>query len=106
MALAAILVAEPRVLLLDEPTLGLDYLQKSRLTHLLCELRDEGRAVLMATHDVELVAGCADRTVVLENGRVLDQGPPGEVMMRHEGYASQVSRLFGDAVHLTVEDVV
>lgn len=105
-ALAAILVAEPQVLILDEPTLGLDYLQKKRLIQLLGELRDEGRAIMMATHDIELVAGCADRTVVLEDGRVLDQGRPGEVMLRHRGYASQVSRLFGDATHLTVEDVV
>jgi len=104
-ALAAILVAEPRVLLMDEPTLGLDYLQKTALTRLLCELRDEGRAILMATHDVELVAGCADRTVVLAEGRVIDEGRPGEVMLRHESYASQVSRLFGDAERLTVEDV-
>jgi energy-coupling factor transport system ATP-binding protein len=104
-ALAAILVAEPSVLLLDEPTLGLDYLQKTALVHLLRELRDEGRAILMATHDVELVAGCADRTVVLAEGSVVDEGRPGEVMLRHETYASQVSRLFGDADHLTVEDV-
>lgn len=105
-ALAAILVAEPEILLLDEPTLGLDYLQKARLVQILRELRDEGKSVLMATHDVELVAACADRTVVLQDGRVLDSGRPGEVMLRHEGYASQISRLFGDGERLTVEDVL
>ncbi|MGI6209315.1 MAG: ABC transporter ATP-binding protein [Anaerolineae bacterium] len=105
-ALAAILIAEPEILLLDEPTLGLDYLQKARLVEVLGELRDEGKSVLMATHDVELVAACADRSVVLKDGQVLDAGNPGEVMLRQEAYASQISRLFRDAHRLTVEDVL
>ncbi len=105
-ALAAILAAEPEILLLDEPTLGLDYLQKDRLAALLRELRDEGKSVLMATHDVELVATCADRSVLLDRGRVLDAGRPGEVMARQPAYASQISRLVGDGRHLTVEDVL
>lgn len=105
-AVAAILAAEPEILLLDEPTLGLDYLQKARLAQVLQDLRDTGKSVLMATHDVELVATCADRSVILEEGRVLDAGRPGEVMMRQPAYASQLSRLFGDATHLTVEDVL
>ena len=105
-ALAAILAAEPEILLLDEPTLGLDYLQKARLSALLQELRDEGQSVLMATHDVELVATCADRSVLLDQGRVLDAGLPGEVMARRPAFASQISRLFGDARHLTLEDVL
>ena len=54
-ALAAILVAEPQVLLLDEPTRGLDYEQKEALTGILQQLRAQGRSVLLATHDVELV---------------------------------------------------
>jgi len=105
-ALAAILAAEPEILLLDEPTLGLDYGQKAALAALLQELRDEGKSVLMATHDVELVATCADRSIILEQGRVLDAGDPGAVMARQPGYASQISRLFGDGRHLTVEDVL
>lgn len=105
-ALAAILVAEPRVLLLDEPTLGLDYLQKAALVEVLRDLRAEGRTVVVATHDTELVAACADRTIVLENGRVADEGTPGEVMLRHEAFASQIGRLFHDGLRLTVEDVL
>jgi len=105
-ALAAILVAEPDILLLDEPTLGLDYIQKNRLVQLLLELREEGKAILMATHDVELVAMCADRTLVLQEGRLLTEGETGQVMVRRPEYASQISRLFNDGVHLTVEDVI
>ena len=58
-ALAAILVAEPEIILLDEPTRGLDYLQKRSLADFLLELKAEGRTVVMATHDVELAAACA-----------------------------------------------
>jgi energy-coupling factor transporter ATP-binding protein EcfA2 len=105
-ALAAILVAEPELLLLDEPTLGLDYLQKQRLVVLLKELRSEGKGILIATHDTELVASCADRTIILQEGRVLDSGAPGRVMLRQAGYASQVSRLFEDGEHIAVEDVI
>lgn len=105
-ALAAILVAEPELLLLDEPTLGLDYLQKQRLVVLLKELRGEGKGILIATHDTELVASCADRTIILQEGRVLDSGAPGRVMLRQAGYASQVSRLFEDGEHIAVEDVI
>lgn len=104
-ALAAILAAEPEILLLDEPTLGLDYLQKERLAGLLQGLRDEGKSILMATHDVELVAACADRSIILSHGQVLDTGRPGEVMARQPDFASQISRLFNDDRHLTVEDV-
>jgi energy-coupling factor transport system ATP-binding protein len=105
-ALAAILVAEPELLLLDEPTLGLDYLQKQRLVVVLKELRSEGKGILIATHDTELVASCADRTIILQEGRVLDSGAPGRVMLRQAGYASQVSRLFEDGEHIAVEDVI
>jgi len=68
-ALAAILVAEPRLLLLDEPTRGLDYAQKDELASLLLELKQEGKTIIMATHDVELVAACADRVILLAEGR-------------------------------------
>ena len=46
--------------------------------------------MLMATHDTELVAACADRTIVLKEGGVLDEGEPGAVMLRHDAYASQI----------------
>jgi energy-coupling factor transport system ATP-binding protein len=105
-ALAAVLVANPEILLLDEPTRGLDYAQKEALEGFLRGQRDRGRAIILATHDVELAARCADRVVLLEQGRVLADGPAGEVMVRFPAFASQVSRLYGDARCMTVEDVV
>jgi energy-coupling factor transporter ATP-binding protein EcfA2 len=105
-ALAAVLVGDPRILLLDEPTRGLDYAQKEALEAFLRAQSDAGRAVVLATHDVELAARCADRVVLLERGRVLADGPTGEVMVRFPSFASQVSRLYGDPRCRTVEDVV
>lgn len=95
-AIAAFLAAEPEVLLLDEPTRGLDYRHKATLTSVLRQYQAAGRAALLVTHDVELVAAAANRMVILEKGRVVADGPTNEVMRRHPQFASQISRLFHD----------
>jgi energy-coupling factor transporter ATP-binding protein EcfA2 len=105
-ALAAILVAEPEVLLLDEPTRGLDYANKEQLTAILSDLRQQGGTVVMATHDVELVARCADRVVILGEGQVVVDGPVREVMTESLVFASQINKLLRDNRFLTVEDVL
>jgi energy-coupling factor transport system ATP-binding protein len=105
-ALAAILVAEPQVLLLDEPTRGLDYAQKEALTAILLDLRRQGRAVLLATHDVELVARSADRVVLLGEGQVVVDGPTRQVMTGSLVFASQINKLYRDPRYLIVEDAV
>ncbi len=105
-ALAAILVANPPVLLLDEPTRGLDYEQKEALTAILLQLRSQGRAVLLVTHDVELVARCADRVVLMADGEIVLSGPTREVMTGSLVFASQINKLYRDARYLTVDDVL
>ncbi len=105
-ALAAILVAGPEILLLDEPTRGLDYINKEQLTAILTDLRRRGVAVVMATHDVELVARCADRVVILGEGQVVVDGPVREVMTGSLIFASQINKLLRDDRFLTVEDVL
>ena len=105
-ALASILVAEPRILLLDEPTRGLDYRQKAALAAFLQHEKARGRTILMATHDVELVAQCADRVVLLGDGEVVVDGPARRVMSESLVFASQINKLFGDPGLLTVEDVL
>jgi energy-coupling factor transport system ATP-binding protein len=104
-ALAAILVAEPQVLLLDEPTRGLDYEQKEALEGILKELQSQGRSVLLATHDVELAARCADRVILLGDGEVIVDGPTRQVMTGSLVFASQVNKLYRDERYLVVEDV-
>ncbi|MEI2691603.1 MAG: ABC transporter ATP-binding protein [Anaerolineae bacterium] len=105
-ALAAILVAQPWLLLLDEPTRGLDYAQKEALSAILLHLRRQGRAILLATHDVELAARCADRVVLLGEGQVVVDGPTRQVMTGSLVFASQVNKLYRDPRYLVVEDAV
>jgi energy-coupling factor transporter ATP-binding protein EcfA2 len=105
-ALASILVADPQILLLDEPTRGLDYRQKAALAAFLQREKGQGRTIIMATHDVELVAQCADRVVLLGDGQVVVDGPARQVMSESLVFASQINKLFRDPVLLTVEDVL
>jgi energy-coupling factor transporter ATP-binding protein EcfA2 len=105
-ALASILVAEPHILLLDEPTRGLDYQQKGALVAFLRHEKAQGRTVIMATHDVELVANCADRVVLLGDGEVVVDGPARQVMSESLVFASQINKLFRDPALLTVDDVL
>ena len=72
--MAVVLAHAPPVLLLDEPTRGLDYPSKARLEQILRQLAADGTAVVVATHDVELVARVADRAVLLADGEVVADG--------------------------------
>jgi energy-coupling factor transport system ATP-binding protein len=105
-AMASILVANPQILLLDEPTRGLDYQQKATLAAVLQSMKVEGRTIIMATHDVELVANCADRVVLLGDGQVVVDGPARRVMSESLVFASQINKLFRSPALLTVEDVL
>jgi len=105
-ALAAILVADPRIILLDEPTRGLDYEQKHRLAGLLQEMKREGRTIIMATHDVELAAACADRVVLMAEGQIVVDGSARDVMSDSQVFSSQINKLFRDPRFLVVEDVL
>jgi energy-coupling factor transport system ATP-binding protein len=105
-ALAAVLVSDPALILLDEPTRGLDYAQKAALVGFLEEQKRLGKTIVVVTHDVELVAQCAERVVLMGNGEVIVDGPAREVMSDSQVFASQVNKLFRDPRYLTVQDVV
>jgi energy-coupling factor transporter ATP-binding protein EcfA2 len=111
-ALAAILAGEPEILLLDEPTRGIDALQKRAMVRYLATARARGRTLLLSTHDVELAAEVADRVIILEEGRVVADGATREVLARSAVFAPQIARLFGEGtpaagcVPLTVDDVM
>lgn len=102
-ALAALCVTQPRVLLLDEPTRGLDHAAKQRLVGYLRTLRDGGAAVLLVTHDVELAAALADRVLLLSEGRVLIDGAPGELLANSPLFATQTARIFPESGWLTTD---
>jgi energy-coupling factor transporter ATP-binding protein EcfA2 len=99
------LVAEPVVLLLDEPTRGLDYDAKARLSTILRDLAAEGHAVVVSTHDVEFVAASCDRVVVLADGEVVADGPTGDVVLSSPTFAPQVAKVLSPKPWLTVADV-
>nr|WP_206324225.1 ATP-binding cassette domain-containing protein [Streptomyces sp. HNM0574] len=105
LALAVVLTARPPVLLLDEPTRGLDYAAKARLVEVLRSLADEGHAVLLATHDVELAAELAHRVVILAQGETVADGPTAEVVTSSPSFAPQVSKILAPARWLTVPQV-
>ncbi|HET6729503.1 MAG TPA: ATP-binding cassette domain-containing protein [Jiangellaceae bacterium] len=107
LALAVVLAAAPPVVLLDEPTRGLDYTAKRRLTGILRELVSTGsaRAVVLATHDVELVAELATRVVVIADGEVVSDGPTADVVVGSPVFAPQVAKVMAPQPWLTVGDV-
>ncbi len=105
LVLAVQLSAGPAVLLLDEPTRGLDYRAKAALSRVLRDLAAEGRAVVLATHDVEFAATTCDRVVVLAEGEVVAQGPAQEVLTASPSFAPQVAKVLAPARYLTVAQV-
>jgi ABC-type polar amino acid transport system ATPase subunit len=79
-AIARALAVEPPVLLMDEPTASLDRARRGELAATLTSLAQQGRTVIVATHDAEFARDCADRVVVLDSGRVTARGTPGNVL--------------------------
>ncbi|GAA1329245.1 hypothetical protein GCM10009647_067820 [Streptomyces sanglieri] len=102
LVLAIQLAAAPRVLLLDEPTRGLDYRAKGELIGIEDGLAAEGRAVVISTHDVEFVARAADRVVVMAEGDVVADGPTGEVIVASPVFAPQTAKILAPLPFLTV----
>ncbi|MEU8586765.1 ATP-binding cassette domain-containing protein [Streptomyces sp. NPDC048664] len=105
LALAVVLTARPGLLLLDEPTRGLDYAAKARLVTVLRGLAAEGHAIVLATHDVELAAELAHRVVILAEGEVVADGPAAEVVVASPSFAPQVTKILAPQEWLTVAQV-
>jgi energy-coupling factor transport system ATP-binding protein len=94
------------LVLMDEPTRGLDYGAKARLVELVEELAAAGRSVVVATHDVELAAEMASRDVVLAEGEIVVDGDPYTVLPGSPAFAPQVAKIFSPLAYLTVADVL
>jgi energy-coupling factor transport system ATP-binding protein len=105
LVLAIQLEAAPRVLLLDEPTRGLDYAGKRALVGILDLLAEEGHAVAISTHDVEFVAAAADRVVVMADGDVVADGPTAEVVASSPAFAPQAAKILAPLPYLTLDQV-
>jgi energy-coupling factor transport system ATP-binding protein len=105
LVLAIQLLAAPDVVLLDEPTRGLDYTAKQRFTGIVRELAADGAAIVIATHDVELAATVADRVVVLAQGEIIADGPTADIVAASPAFAPQVAKILHPQRWLTVADV-
>ncbi len=111
-ALAAVLAWEPDYLVLDEPTIGQDYLQKERLRNFILQLYSQGKAVVIISHDVEFVAEAGPEVVLMSKGRLLARGPADEILSNDDLVEKaslvkpQMARLFGQLGNGFPRDVV
>lgn len=105
LALAVVLAPAPPLLLLDEPTRGLDYPSKDRLIGVLRALAATGHAVVLATHDVELAARVAQRAVVLADGAIIADGPAHDVVCHSPVFAPQIAKVLAPDEWLTLDEV-
>jgi energy-coupling factor transport system ATP-binding protein len=103
-ALATVMARQPRLLLIDEPTRGMDAWRKLELAAILTRLRQAGIAIVMVTHDVELVVQCATRVVLLGDRGIVSDGTSRQVLCGSIAYTTQINKVFG-GTWLTVEDV-
>ena len=106
-ALAKVLLTEPRLLLLDEPTKGIDSIFKEELARILCRLKEQGVTTLMVSHDVEFCARYADAVSMFFDGQILTTDTPRRFFGNNSFYTTAANRMsrhvFSMAV--TAEDV-
>jgi energy-coupling factor transport system ATP-binding protein len=107
LVLSIVLSSNPDVLVLDEPTRGLDYRAKNLFAYALKEYASQcNRPVLLATHDVELVAELADRVLFLAEGEIVADGTTLDVLLSSPAFAPQIAKVMSPKPWLTVADVV
>ena len=105
-ALASVLAAKPKILILDEPTRGMEYRLKSELMCLLEEYRSQGNTVVLVTHDVEIVAEYAERVILLSEGRIVVDGEKHDVLSQALLFSPQINRLVQSFKRYGVSDKI
>lgn len=92
-ALAEVLLIEPDILLLDEPTKGLDSHFRKKLAHTLEMLKSRGMTIIMVSHDLEFAARYADRCAMFFNGQITASGTPGTFFSKNDFYTTTASKI-------------
>jgi energy-coupling factor transport system ATP-binding protein len=112
-ALASVLAARPKLLILDEPTRGLDPLLKQSLMEYLTEYQNTGGTIVLISHDLELIAQYGDRVVLMSEGAIIADGSKHEVLSKSLHFSPQINRLTQPLVKdgwpddlLTVDEVI
>ncbi len=107
-ALAKVLLTKPEILLLDEPTKGLDSAYKKQLAEILRELAENGTAIVLVSHDIEFCAEHSDRCAMLFNGEIVSEGSPKEFFGANGIYTTPVSRMSRGIVNhaVTLQDIL
>lgn len=95
-ALASVLLSRPKLLLLDEPTRGLDYVLKEQLGLILKRIQARGTAILLITHDVEFAAEFADEIALMDRGGLIARGDKYSMLSNSTFYSPQISKLFNN----------
>jgi len=99
-ALASVLAWNPETLILDEPTIGQDYQQKEKLRQFIVQMQTQGKTVVIVTHDVEFVAECNPRVLLMKEGAVVADGEGREILTTPEVLAQssivlpQIAQIF------------
>jgi energy-coupling factor transporter ATP-binding protein EcfA2 len=105
LVLAIQLTAAPSVILLDEPTRGLDYRAKASLTEVLDRLATRGHAIVVSTHDVEFATRACDRVLVMADGEIVTDGPSAAVLTASPAFAPQIAKVLAPLPYLTEAQV-
>ncbi len=113
LALASVMANEPKIVILDEPTRGMDYILKKELIWFLEEYRQRGNTIIIVTHDVEMIAECASRVILISEGRIVGDGDKRKVLSKALLFSPQINRLaqalskYGiDDTTLTVDEMI
>lgn len=102
LALASVIVMEPQVIILDEPTTGLDFRECGKVMDIVADLHAKGTTVVMVCHDMEVVADYAESLVVMTRGAMVAQGPTFEIL-RDESVLEQADLIAPQVVGISME---
>lgn len=107
-ALASVLVTRPRLLLLDEPTRGMDHFLKEKLGELLINMVEDGVSVVLVTHDIEFIAEFASQVLLMFDGQVISCGSRHEVLGQSVFYTTQIGKMCRGYVEgvLTLQEAI
>ena len=111
-ALASVLAWDPQILIMDEPTIGQDHEQKEKLRQFILQLQTQGKTVVIVTHDVEFVAECNPRVVLMKEGKIVADGQGKDILTNVDALAQssivlpQIAQIFAQLTSLGFSEKV